>query len=78
MVGLKTVPYAKISPKSGEPQRYSWGTQKKKKKKKKKKDNGGIIVTDEVACVDPEVYKCICVNDSDNKEDKDSDGDDDD
>ena len=38
MVGLKkkTVTYAKISPKSGEPQRYSWGTQKKKKKKKKK------------------------------------------
>ena len=35
MVGLKkTVTYAKISPKSGEPQRYSWGTQKKKKKKK--------------------------------------------
>ena len=33
----KTVTYAKISPKSGEPQRYSWGTQKKKKKKKKKK-----------------------------------------
>ena len=36
-VGLKktkTVTYAKISPKSGEPQRYSWGTQKKKKKKK--------------------------------------------
>ena len=29
--------YAKISPKSGEPQRYRWGTQKKKKKKKKKK-----------------------------------------
>ena len=27
------VTYAKISPKSGEPQRYSWGTQKKKKKK---------------------------------------------
>ena len=25
----KTVTYAKISPKSGEPQRYSWGTQKK-------------------------------------------------
>ena len=38
MVGLKkkTVTYAKISPKSGEPQRHSWGTQKKKKKKKKK------------------------------------------
>ena len=34
MVGLKkTVTYAKISPKSGEPQRYCWGTQKKKKKK---------------------------------------------
>ena len=32
MVGLKTVTYAKISPKSGEPQRYSWGTPKKKKK----------------------------------------------
>ena len=33
MVGLKskTVTYAKISPKSGEPQRYSWGTQKKNK-----------------------------------------------
>ena len=31
----KTVTYAKISPKSGEPQRYSWGTQKKKKKKSK-------------------------------------------
>ena len=28
----KTVTYAKISPKSGEPQRYSWETQKKKKK----------------------------------------------
>ena len=27
------VTYAKISPKSGEPQRYSWGTQKKKKKR---------------------------------------------
>ena len=27
------VTYAKNSPKSGEPQRYSWGTQKKKKKK---------------------------------------------
>ena len=26
------VTYAKISPKNGEPQRYSWGTQKKKKK----------------------------------------------
>ena len=26
------VTYAKISPKSGEPQRYSWGSQKKKKK----------------------------------------------
>ena len=25
------VTYAKISPKNGEPQRYSWGTQKKKK-----------------------------------------------
>ena len=37
MVGLKkTVTYAKISPKSGEPQRSSWGTQKKKKKKKKR------------------------------------------
>ena len=34
MVGLKkkTVTYAKISPKSGEPQRYSWGTQKQKKR----------------------------------------------
>ena len=29
------VTYTKISPKNGEPQRYSWGTQKKKKKKKK-------------------------------------------
>ena len=29
----KTVTYAKISPKNGEPQRRSWGTQKKKKKK---------------------------------------------
>ena len=28
----------KISPKSGEPQRYSWGTQKKKKKKKRKQE----------------------------------------
>ena len=41
MVGLKKkkkkkVTYAKISPKSGEPQRYSWGTQKKNKKTKKK------------------------------------------
>ena len=26
------VTYAKISPKNGEPQRYSWGMQKKKKK----------------------------------------------
>ena len=34
MVGLKkkTVTYAKISPKSGEPQRYSWGTQNKQNK----------------------------------------------
>ena len=32
------VTYAKISPKSGEPQRYSWGTQKKKKKKKYQAD----------------------------------------
>ena len=40
MVGLKkkTVTCAKISPKSGEPQRYSWGTQKKKKKKKKEEE----------------------------------------
>ena len=43
MVGLKknkkkTVTYAKISPKSGEPQRCSWGTPKKKKKKRKKKE----------------------------------------
>ena len=30
------VTYPKISPQNGEPQRYSWGTQKKKKKKKKK------------------------------------------
>ena len=29
--------YAKISPKSGEPQRYSWGTQKKTQKKPTKK-----------------------------------------
>ena len=29
------VTYAKISPKSGEPQRYSWERKKKKKKKKK-------------------------------------------
>ena len=37
MVGLKkTVTYAKISPKSGEPQRYSWGTQKKKKEERKR------------------------------------------
>ena len=38
MVGLKkkTVTYAKISPKSGEPQRYSWGMQKKQKKPPKK------------------------------------------
>ena len=35
------VTYAKISPKSGEPQRYSWGTQKKKKKKKKKMKRAG-------------------------------------
>ena len=33
----KRVTYVKISPKSGEPQRYSWGTQLKKKKKKKLK-----------------------------------------
>ena len=32
----KTVTYAKISPKSREPQIYSWGTKKKKEKKKKK------------------------------------------
>ena len=37
MVGLKkTVTYAKISPRNGEPQRYSWGTQKKKKMLMKK------------------------------------------
>ena len=45
MVGLKkkqkTVTYTKISPKSGEPQRYSSGT-KKKKKKKKKGEGAGI------------------------------------
>ena len=29
----KTVTYAKISPKSGEPQRYSWGTQNNNNKK---------------------------------------------
>ena len=41
----KTVTYAKISPKSGEPQRYSWGTHKKKKKKKKKRweYNQGLV-----------------------------------
>ena len=44
MVGLKkqktkTVTYVKISPKSGEPQRYSWGTQKKEKKKNWRKKN---------------------------------------
>ena len=33
----KTVTYAKISPKSGEPQRYSWGTQKKTTKQTNKK-----------------------------------------
>ena len=27
-----------LTQKNGEPQRYSWGTQKKKKKKKKKKE----------------------------------------
>ena len=31
----KTVTYAKISPQSGEPQRYSWGTQKQTNKQKK-------------------------------------------
>ena len=34
----KTVTYAKISPKSGEPQRYSWGTQKTKQNKNKNKN----------------------------------------
>ena len=29
------VTYAKISPKSGEPQRYSWGTQKKTNKQRR-------------------------------------------
>ena len=39
MIGLKKKRShtQKISPKSGDPQRYSWGTQKKKKKKKRKK-----------------------------------------
>ena len=37
MVGLKNG-HAKISPKSGEPQRYSRGTPKKKKKKKELKN----------------------------------------
>ena len=32
----KTVTRVTISPKSGEPQRYSWGTQKKKEKKKER------------------------------------------
>ena len=39
MVGLKKKNRShtqKSHPKSGEPQRYSWGTQKKKKKKEKK------------------------------------------
>ena len=37
MVGLKkTVTYAKISPESGEPQRYSWGTPPKQTNKKKR------------------------------------------
>ena len=45
MVGLKKATYAKISPKSGEPQRYSWGTQKKKEKKKEKK-KAYVIWTD--------------------------------
>ena len=36
MVGLKkTVTCAKISPKNGEPQRYSWGMQKERKKERK-------------------------------------------
>ena len=35
MIGLKNGHIRKnLTPKSGEPQRYSWGTQKKKKKKK--------------------------------------------
>ena len=36
MVGLKNGHISKNLTQSGEPQRYSWGTQKKKKKKKKK------------------------------------------
>ena len=38
MVGLKTVTYAKISPKSGDPQRYSWERKNKPKKNKQKKN----------------------------------------
>ena len=34
--------YAKSHPKSGEPQRYSWGAHKKKKKKKKKMQEAGV------------------------------------
>ena len=39
------VTYAKISPKSGEPQRYSWGTQKKNKNKNKKKQTHIPLLT---------------------------------
>ena len=45
MVGLKkTVTYAKILPKSGEPQRYSWGTHKKKTPKNQWHYKNGILV----------------------------------
>ena len=46
MVGLKkTVTYAKISSQNGEPQRYSWGTQKERKKE--------IPIVFKKACIAP-------------------------
>ena len=60
------VTYAKISPKSGEPQRFSWGTQKNKKNQKE------IIGRDCLLAQRPEVIEwnfafqskvivCFCV-----------------
>ena len=45
MVGLKNGHISKNLTQSGEPQRYSWGTQKKKKKKKTKKFLQSIYCT---------------------------------
>ena len=43
MVGLKNGQYAKISPKSGEPQRYSWGTHTHTHKKRGGGGGGGFF-----------------------------------